>query len=205
MQIRPFMLVVLSLLTPTFTSRAAADEKKSTPDFLKRVPDAVAQVRRLPPEEKKPLPDSLKRPARKPAADANDLTKLLIERYNAVREEAQRGLATWKEGYSSLDDPRIVEPVRRLVDAELELITKREERLKLLEEHLKFLQEIERILKERDELGGARGVKPEDVARARYYRLEAEIRLVRARRQKDRCPPAPGGVFRQTAGHTARK
>jgi hypothetical protein len=123
------------------------------------------------------------RPVRKPGADADDLTKLLIERYEAARVEVSQLSVTLGEQLFMLD-VRLGEAVKRLVEAELELATSREERLALLEGYVDYLKETEALMRAMF-LSGARGISLADLARAKYVRLDAEIRLLRAKREND--------------------
>jgi len=144
-------------------------------------------AQRRPPETprvgQEPLPALLERTSRKAAGDADELQKLLVERYNeAVKEVANlnrlAGIRTAR------NDASLVDAVRRLVEAEMDLTSKREDRLTLLKEYIEFLKRAEQQTELMLRAGGAGGMTESDLSRLRYARLSAEIRLLRTKRDK---------------------
>src|SRR5204862_5379793 len=82
-----------------------------------------------------PPPALLERTPRKAAADADELQKLLVERYNEVVKEVANlnrlaGIRTAR------NDASLVHAVRRLVEADMDLTSKRENRRTLLTEYI---------------------------------------------------------------------
>jgi len=150
------------------------------------------QAQRRPPDApprggQEPLPGLLQRTPRKAAADADELQKKLVERYNeAVREVAN--LMRLSRGPASASDASLIDAVRRLVEADLELADKRDNRLALLKEYVDYLKRAEQETELLLRAGGARGTSETDLARIRNARLSAEIRLLRAQRDKSDHP-----------------
>ena len=149
---------------------------------LSFLPAGVGRLQAWSKEEQR-VEDFLYRPSRESPANADDLTKLLFDRYKAAHLEVRLMLQTLGEP-SLRYNAQFSDAVNRMVDAELEVVTKREERLAILEGHARFLKEAWRVTKDRYERG-ARGVTLTDAARARYYQFDAEIRLLKAKREKD--------------------
>lgn len=119
----------------------------------------------------------------KPAPDADDLTILLIQRFKVVHLEVSYHLLVLGAPairYTS----RLCDAVKRMVDAELEVVMKREDRLAILEGHVEFLKESERIKREAH-LGGAESANLTHLTRAKYDRINAEIRLLKEKREPD--------------------
>jgi len=119
----------------------------------------------------------LLRPERTAAADADRLTKLMIERFEVARREVTILYLMYTEVPPLLNES-FQEAVRRQVDAEVEFAASREERLALLEGHVEFLKEVERVTTEWHNRSPAR-IRQVQVMRVRYNRLNAEIRLLR--------------------------
>jgi outer membrane protein TolC len=65
-----------------------------------------------------------------------------------------------------------------LLEAERALSDERAEQVKAIESHWKRLREIEKVNEERFDAGR---IPIQDVLESRFYRLQAEIRLERAR------------------------
>jgi hypothetical protein len=134
-----------------------------------------------------PLPGLLQRTPRKAASDADELQKKLVERYNeTVREVAN--LMRLSRGPASASDASLIDAVRRLVEAEMDLADKRDNRLALLKEYVDYLKRAEQETDLLLRAGGARGTSDSDLSRIRYARLTAEIRLLRAQRDKSDQP-----------------
>ena|SRR2546426_4748963 len=113
-----------------------------------------------------------------PAPTDDELRKLQIERYNAAHLELAGIWGNVAAGKLSFH--AMVEPSRRLVHSELELYQQPAEKIIARERHLTLLKEVERLTK------GAwtAGVVPSfEYHQIRYLRLDAEIELLRAKRQ----------------------
>jgi outer membrane protein TolC len=131
------------------------------------VAQAAAGEKKCPLAEK-PLPI-------KPKDD--ELQNLLKARYEA----AQAGVDMLRKQYEvgTFDLNPMLEASQRLRVARLELCEKPEEKIACLEELVRFMKSIEEVAERKSRAGLEANV---DVMRARYYRLDAEIELLRAKR-----------------------
>ncbi len=115
--------------------------------------------------------------------------KLLKARYNAAVGELKdyyefAALAN-KHGISRLYTPDgLYGPWKRLVQAGLELYDKPADKLVLLTQYLEITKEVEKDAQAQYDAGRTR---IGDLHRARYERLDAEIRLLRAKREADKA------------------
>jgi outer membrane protein TolC len=125
-------------------------------------------------EEKSPLLTG--KPLRIDPKD-DELQKLLKERYNAAQAGVEVFLKQYQAGVVDLD--HVFEASRRLRVARLELCEKPEEKIACLEELVRFMKSIEQLAEGKSRAGVESNV---DVMRARYYRLDVEIELLRAKR-----------------------
>jgi hypothetical protein len=118
------------------------------------------------------------------------MRKLLKARYNAAVGEARdyfvyERLAS-ESGPDLLGDPdHLYARRQRVVQAGLEALDKPEERVALLINYLEMTKEAERVEQERY---AAARCRIGDVQRARYERLNAEIRLLRTKRELKLSP-----------------
>jgi hypothetical protein len=115
----------------------------------------------------------------------DELRKLLKARYNAVLAEARDEYAfeefVKRRGPSQLDDPDgRYAWLKRFVEAGLDLCDTPAEKVAILANYLEVAKELERLEKVRYEAG--RSVVG-SLERTRYERLDAEIQLLRARRE----------------------
>lgn len=148
------------------------------------------------PPPQKPLAEpELKLPAilsAKPLIkDRNDdaMRKLLKARYNEALSEA-RDYYTYQKfasehGPTLRSDPdHLYAMWQRVVHSGLELCDKPEEKVALLTAYLEVTRKAEKVEQERYEAGRCR---IGDVNRAKYERLDVEIRLLRAKREPDKA------------------
>jgi hypothetical protein len=112
-------------------------------------------------------------------ADDDALQRLLIERFNAAQEELRERYLHWLQGEGRLD--WIGDVPRRVVVARLEVPAPAADLPALLKEQAEFARVVERqaeaLLKKHNKAKNAADAKC-----ARYFRLDAEIALLRAER-----------------------
>src|SRR5262249_46245 len=128
------------------------------------------------------------KPAQAEPSD-DELRKLLKARYNAALAEAKKF-----HEFRELASNTAVELLpnahgmygrwQRLLHAALELYQKPTEKIALLDQYLDMTKDAEKIEQARFDAGRSR---IDDLQRARYERLDAEIRLLRAKREADKC------------------
>jgi hypothetical protein len=132
-----------------------------------------------PPKVKLPALLSAKALAALPGDD--EPRKLLKAKYNEAAGEAKSCYKEFLRGSFNRDE--LYGAYKRLVQAGLELADKQAERVELLARYVETTAEAEQIMQERFKV--ARG-SIGDVHRARYERLDAEIRVLRARREPEK-------------------
>ena len=116
------------------------------------------------------------------ASADDELRKLLKEKYNAA-------LATMKLYQSWYDQGRIppfgdlLAVARRLRDAELALSEKSADEIVALDRYLKFTSDLETLAQNKLAEGIESGVTPVEAAQVHEGRLDAEIKLLQARRK----------------------
>lgn len=124
-------------------------------------------------------PALLKRAPAETQPGDDELTRLLKARYNEALAELdirEKHMAMGRGEFTH-------EAADRLVEAGLELFTDPGERMALLEQHLTFAKQVEEQARLRFEVGAG---SQEALHTARYYRLDAEIRLLRTRQEAGR-------------------
>jgi hypothetical protein len=119
-------------------------------------------------DAEKPLPV-------KPKDD--ELQKLLKARCGAAQAEVDLLLKQYE--IAMIDVNRLLEVRQRLRIARLELCEKPEEKIACLEESVREMKRLEEIVERKSKLGTEPNVS---LMRARYYRLDVEIELLRAKR-----------------------
>jgi hypothetical protein len=153
--------------------------------LLTLVGSLAAQVRQplQPPKQVGPkLPALLTSQPIKEDPKDDELCKLLKARYNLAFAEMQRGYKAWRLGLSSFD--AVTDVAQQLVKSGLELIDKPAERAAFLGQYVELMKEAEKIVQEQYK----HGMVPQiEVYRARYLRLDAEIQLLRAKREVDKA------------------
>jgi hypothetical protein len=118
-----------------------------------------------------------------PAKGDDELRKLLKERYNAALDEVQVRHKQVLGGIGSVSAMALAG--RRLLKARLALCDKPAERVPVYEEHLELAREVEKIQKARHDAGQ---VSVADWDEARFYRLDLEIELLRAKKAAETKP-----------------
>jgi hypothetical protein len=153
------LLIILSETSP------AQDLKPAPPELLKEVE----------------LPALLKaKPLQEDPKD-DELRKLLKARYNEAVAETSIVYVQYVRINGRLDS--FIEATQRLLKAGLELHENPTEQVKLLNQYMELTKDAEKAAKLRNDSGQAH---PSELPRARYYRLDAEIQLLRAKRQADK-------------------
>jgi hypothetical protein len=104
--------------------------------------------------------------------------KLLKERYNAVTEEMEFVLASVIAGVSDWEPA--FDCMLRLGKSKLDLAKNASERVEMWEQILKICQTVEKVTADR--VAGGR-VSRAVLARAKYQRLDAELSLLRAKKE----------------------
>jgi hypothetical protein len=123
-----------------------------------------------------------------PGPNDDDLRKLQIERYNAVLREAQVRFRQYQTG-QGVPYTLLSEVVRRLIQAHRELAHTPAEEVAFLQQGVDFMKERERAAEEQFKAGQ---VSRADLDQARYFRLDAEIELLKAKRKLEKPqPPRP--------------
>lgn len=112
----------------------------------------------------------------------DELRKLLKARYNEALAEVEGRSNLFKNGRAPFDS--IAEPSQRLLRAGLELCDKPADKVALLTQFVERTKAVEKYAQAR--LESARGTGPE-LRRLRYQRLDAEIQLLRAKREADKA------------------
>ncbi len=108
----------------------------------------------------------------------DELRKLLKARYNEALGEVQGQYRLYQKGQGTLES--VTEAERRLVQAGLEVYDRPADKIALLAQYVELARATEKMAQAR--LEAARGTDMA-VRRARYQRLDAEIQLLRARRE----------------------
>jgi hypothetical protein len=133
-----------------------------------------------PPAPEVELPALLKAKPLEPDAKDDELRKLQKARYNEAVTETQY---RYQAGKANIDDG-FADVSQRLLESGLELNERPADRVRLLEQYLEVAKEVERIGQARFDSGRVSGA---DFHRMRYFRIDAEIRLLRARREADKA------------------
>jgi hypothetical protein len=134
------------------------------------------------PQEK--LPSILKAKPLPAAAGDDELRNLLKARYNEALAEVQgryEGLAVTPAPLAS-----VFEPAQRLRAAGLEVSDRPADQIALLTQVLDLARLLER--RAEAEFKSGQGA-PIDLHRARYFRLDTEIQLLRAKGKANAVPP----------------
>jgi hypothetical protein len=170
------MWLALAIVPLLVTNRAFAEE----PPLLKDPPEKPTNGL----SSYKPL---------KAVPKDDELRKLQVERYNAALEELQPLAQQVLKPPYPIDfvvhpQIRLVECGKRVVESGLEVFDKPQDRITLLADYVELAKEAERVCKAQFDLGRL----SEDVLQhARYYRADAEIQLLKAKRavQKEKEKP----------------
>jgi RNA polymerase sigma factor (sigma-70 family) len=115
--------------------------------------------------------------AKKDAGESRDEAKIIAELVDAAKEEWTARRQAFAAGRETQEF--LYTAARRLLQAELEKAKKQEERIAAWQAHLDRLAEVERVNKDRYEVGR---ISSQDYQASRFWRLEAELGLARAKR-----------------------
>lgn len=119
-----------------------------------------------------------------PGTRDNELQKLLKDRYNVALKVAQVRVEEHLNGRSSVDS--IFEQAKHLLTSELELTDIPKEHVKVREKQLQLAQDMEKVAQARYDSGR---LSIADYEQARYFRLDAEIQLLRAKQKAEAAKP----------------
>jgi len=136
------------------------------------------------PEEKPPALLTAKPLKADPKDD--ELRKLLKARYNAALAEA-KGIYEFENRPGAevfVDFDRVFGQWQRLVQAGLEVCDTPAEKVALLTQYVELTKDLEKVEQKRFDVGR---VPEYDLHRVRYQRLDAEIQLLRAKRDADKA------------------
>ena len=107
----------------------------------------------------------------------DDEHRLLKERYNAAVDECSVLSELREFGQITAGDPQLLTAVQRAVSSGLELHRRAVDRIKLLEEYVRFAKAVDAATSTSAEQGR---VGSQDRFRACYFRIYAELQLLRA-------------------------
>jgi hypothetical protein len=110
------------------------------------------------------------------AAVGEKMKALLEARFDAARSEVDARWKRWVAGRTDLD--RLVAASLRLLEAERELSTRKAEQIVALENQYQRMAQVEKISKAKVDVGKD---PVDELFQARFYRLQAEILLERAK------------------------
>lgn len=110
----------------------------------------------------------------------DDESRLLKERYNAALDEWESFHGLAEIGQISPADPQLHDCLQRLVSAGLDLHRRPAERIKLLEEYVRMATLSEKTTEAAADAGRA---STQENHRARYFRANAELMLLRERKK----------------------
>jgi hypothetical protein len=145
---------------------------------------ATAAARPVPAAQKDdmPLPRILSAKPLEIKGGDGELRRLQKERYNAAVQEAQ---ARWQEYLAGRCDVDALSAVsRRVLDAGAPLNDKAADRVAFFAQYAELARDMDRVARARHEAGK---IPISQAAHARYMRLDAEIRLIQARREAARA------------------
>jgi len=133
-------------------------------------------------QPEKKLPSILDAKPLKADAKDDELKKLLIARYNAAVEEMTVRYALIQAGQA--DSNAAFESSQRLLLSGLELCDKPADRVTLLTQYLELTRAVEKVMDLQVQAG--KGLRT-DLSRALYYRIDAEIQLLKAKREAEKA------------------
>ena len=113
----------------------------------------------------------------------DELRKLLKARYNLVIAEMHKVYPAWRLGLMRINE--VTELAQQLLESGLELRDEPAERIAFLAQFVELMREAEKIAQAERNLGMTPGY---EVYRVRYRRLDAEIWLLRAKRDVEEAP-----------------
>jgi hypothetical protein len=145
--------------------------------------EAVPQQDQKPAEKEDKLPAVMSAEQLKIDAGDDELRKLLKERYNAAVAEMRARYRQLESGGGTLED--VFGAARKVLRSELALSDKPANRIAVRAKYLELEQAAEKVATTRHQAGK---LSDAELAAARYLRLDAEIKLLQAKKAK----PAPG-------------
>jgi ribosomal protein L20 len=128
------------------------------------------------PEERK-LPAIIPVKPREPATSDDELRKLLVARYNSAVKQLEGRYNDFLTGMGALDI--VVSVARRVTDSDLELADNPANQIAIREKLVDFLKTVEKLEQARLE---TQEIGLIDLEFTRYWRLDAEIQLLKAKR-----------------------
>ena len=114
----------------------------------------------------------------------DEVGKILVAQRQSARTELNvryEALAIPGGGRNEREFTAIQDCSQRLLGKELELRATAAERVRLLGQYLEYQKAVEQIAKEHFEAGA---IRKQDYERCRFLRLEAELQLLKAKREK---------------------
>ena len=108
-----------------------------------------------------------------------NLKRLVQERVEVAKKELEARMQQFEAGKGTLDF--LIGASKRLVLAELDATDKKPEQISALKTHLERMKKVQDIDQGRYDAGR---ISIEDLSQSKYYRLEAEIWLERAKMGK---------------------
>jgi hypothetical protein len=141
----------------------------------------AAAVGRAADEDK--LPAVLDNKPLEPAKGDDEERKLLKERYNAALRELQSRFLIFEAGKGTLET--LSDAAKRVLDSELELCVKPAERIGVREKYLELARVAEKVQQARRDAGNA---SIADLEQARYFRIDAELKLLREKKAAEAKP-----------------
>lgn len=142
------------------------------------------QARQAPVQPEVKVPTLLTAKPVKEDPKDDDLRKLLKARYNEAVAEMEARYKEFLSGRERGTFDAMVEVAQRLVQSGLELNDKPAERAALLAQYVELTKEVEKIAQARFDVAR---IPVDELHRARYQRLDAEIQLLRAKREVDKA------------------
>lgn len=133
---------------------------------------------------KKKLPELLRASRLEANPKDDELQKLLKERYNEALAELEARYRVYMSGAGLVTFESLVDAGRRVVTAGLEAREDQADKIEFLSKNLELAREVEKIMEKQQKAGAA---TLDQVHRARYLRLDAEIELLRARRAAEKA------------------
>jgi hypothetical protein len=118
----------------------------------------------------------------------DELRRLVRERYNAALEEARERYRQLREVANTNPDT-VCSAFRRLLASGVLAADTGRARLEFLQAYLELARDFEKLM---DQLTGGAAAKAADRAHARYLRVDAELQLLRTRRDLS-GPKGTGG------------
>jgi hypothetical protein len=135
-------------------------------------------------EDKPKFPAVMRYEPLKAEVGDDELRRLLKERFNAALSELQARYMEYTAGKASIE--HLMEASRRLLDSQLELIDKPSDRVAAHEKHVEITKLVEENAKTRWDAGK---IAEYELHYTRYVRIDAEIQLLKAKRQAKAVKP----------------